>query len=47
MTRAHYGRIAALCGISRKEAALMPPGELFDTWELWQRAHGKKPQRDE
>lgn len=30
VTRAHYGRIAALCGVSRKEALLMPPGELFD-----------------
>ena len=46
-TRAHYGRIAALCGVSRKEALLMPPGELFDMWELWLRARGKKATQDD
>lgn len=47
VTRAHYGRIAALCGVSRKEALLMPPGELFDMWELWLRARGKKAVQDD
>ena len=47
MTRAHYGRIAALCGVYRKEALLMPPGELFDMWELWLRARGKKAVQDD
>ena len=25
----------------------MPPGELFDMWELWLRARGKKATQDD
>lgn len=40
--RAEYYRIAARCGISVTEALFMPPGELFDLWELYLRDHGKR-----
>ena len=40
MTRAHYLRIGALCGLSRRDALLSAPGELGDLWELYLRAHG-------
>lgn len=40
--RAEYYRIAARCGISVTEALFMPPGELFDLWELYLREHGKR-----
>lgn len=32
-------RMGALCGISAKESLLMAPGELWDVWELYLRAH--------
>lgn len=39
--RADYYRIAVLCGISPADALFMPPGEVFDLWELYLIAHGK------
>lgn len=39
--RADYYRIAVLCGISPADALFMPPGEVFDLWELYIIAHGK------
>ena len=30
-----------------ERALLMPPGELFDMWELWLRARGKKAVQDD
>lgn len=42
MTRAHYIRMATMCGISVKEAMLMPPGEVYDVFELYIRANGRK-----
>lgn len=39
--RADYYRIAVLCGISPADALFMPPGEVFDSWELYLIAHGK------
>lgn len=39
--RADYYRIAVLCGISQADALFMPPGEVFDLWELYLIAHGK------
>ena len=37
--------MALLCGMSKKEALLSPPGEVYDLFELYLRAHGlkKKP----
>ena len=40
VTRAHYLRIGALCGFSRKETLLAFPGEIGDAWELYLQAHG-------
>ncbi len=40
MTKAHYLRIGALCGLPRKDALLSAPGELGDLWELYLRANG-------
>lgn len=42
MRRAHYLRIGMLCGFSRKETLLAPPGEIWDVWELYLQAHGRK-----
>ena len=39
--RADYYRIAVLCGISPADALFMPPGEVFDLWELYLIARGK------
>lgn len=39
--RADYYRIAVLCSISPADALFMPPGEVFDLWELYLIAHGK------
>lgn len=44
--RAEYYRVAALCGLSVTEALFMPPGEVFDLWELYLKAHGKKERED-
>jgi len=35
--------MAALCGISPKDSLMMPPGEIFDTFELWKEAHTARP----
>ena len=40
--RADYYRIAVLCGISPTDALFMPPGEVFDLWELYLIARGKR-----
>jgi len=32
--------MATVCGISVKEALLMPPGEVLDVFELYTRANG-------
>jgi len=42
VTRAHYLRIGALCGFSRKETLLAVPGEIWDAWELYLQAHDIK-----
>lgn len=34
--------MGTLSGLSAKEALLMPPGEVFDLFELYLRAHGIK-----
>lgn len=34
--------MALLSGMSTKEALLSPPGEVFDLFELYLRAHGQK-----
>lgn len=34
MTRAHYLRMASRLGFGVKEAMLMPPGLLYDQWDL-------------
>ena len=39
IARAEYFRIAIRCGLSVRESLLMPPGEVFDLWELYSRAH--------
>ena len=44
--RAEYYRVAVLCGLSVTEALFMPPGEVFDLWELYLKAHGKKERTD-
>ena len=33
--------MGAINGLSAKETMLMCPGEIFDLWELYLRAHGK------
>lgn len=38
--------MATASGISVKEALLMAPGEVYDVFELYLRAHGKKPERE-
>ena len=38
--------MATVCGISVKEALLMPPGEVSDVFELYLRAHGKRPSKE-
>lgn len=38
-------RMGALSGISAKESLLMAPGELWDVWELYLRAH--RPRKSE
>ena len=47
MTRAHYLRIGALCGLSAKESLLSAPGELMDQWELYLQAHGARRKIEE
>lgn len=42
MTRAHYLRMGALCGLSRRDTLLSAPGELGDLWELYLQAHGAR-----
>ena len=37
---------AVLCGLSVTEALFMPPGEVFDLWELYLKAHGKKGNKE-
>ncbi len=44
MTRAHYIRMGAAAGLSRKDTLLSAPGEVSDLWELYLRAHGGKRQ---
>ena len=44
--RAEYYRVAVLCGLSVTEALFMPPGEVFDLWELYLKAHGKKGNKE-
>jgi len=33
-------------GLSRKETLLSPPGEVFDIFELYLRAHGVKQEKE-
>lgn len=40
MTRAHYIRMGAAEGLSKKETLLSTPGEVGDLWELHLQAHG-------
>lgn len=47
MTRAHYLRIGALCGLSRKETLLSFPGEISDAWELYLQAHGARRKQED
>ena len=39
MSKAHYLRIGAALGHGIREVMLMPPGLLFDEWELYLRSH--------
>lgn len=34
MTRAHYYKMAATCRVSPKDSLMMPPGEVFDLFEI-------------
>ncbi len=45
MTRAHYIRIGAACGLTRGETLLSTPGEAGDLWELYLRDHGARKKR--
>lgn len=47
MTRAHYIRIGAACGLTRGETLLSTPGEAGDLWELYVQAHQQKRKREE
>jgi hypothetical protein len=38
--------MGALCGLSAKETLLMPPGALWDVWELYLRGQGVKKDGD-
>lgn len=38
--------MATASGISVKEALLMAPGEVFDVFELYLRAHGAKREQE-
>ncbi len=46
MSRAHYIRMGASGGQSRRETLLSTPGEVMDLWELHLKAHGVKRQAD-
>ncbi len=47
MTRAHYIRIGAACGLTRGEALLSTPGEAGDLWELYLRDHGARKKKED
>ncbi len=47
MKRAHYIRMGAAAGLSKKDALLSTPGEVGDLWELYWQAHGGKRKREE
>lgn len=42
MTRAHYLRMGAACGLSQRDILLSTPGGIGDLWELYLRAHTVK-----
>lgn len=42
MSRAHYLRMGAACGLSKRDTLLSAPGEVGDLWELYLRDHGVK-----
>lgn len=42
MTRAHYIRMGAGCGLSKRDALLSTPGEVCDLWELHLKANDVK-----
>ena len=44
MTRAHYIRIGAACGLTRGETLLSTPGDL---WELYLRDHGARKKKED
>lgn len=46
MTRAHYIRMGAASGLSRRDTLLSTPGEVGDLWELYLRAHGARRERE-
>lgn len=39
--------MGVLGGLSAHEALMFAPGEIFDLFELYLRAHGYKPREDE
>lgn len=46
MTRAHYLRMGAVNGLSKKDVLLSAPGEIGDLWELYLQAKGAKKERE-
>lgn len=42
MTRAHYIRMGAVCGLPKRDTLLSTPGEVCDLWELYLKANGVK-----
>lgn len=47
MTRAHYIRMGAANGLSKKEVLLSTPGEVMDLWELHLQARGAKKKAED
>ena len=47
MRLAHYLRVGMLCGFSRKETLLATPGEIWDVWDLYLQAHGRKKRAED
>lgn len=42
MTRPHYIRMGAACGLSKRDTLLSAPGEVCDLWELYLKDHGAR-----
>lgn len=42
MTCAHYLRMGSILGYGAGEIMAMPPGTVFDLWELYRREHKRK-----